>query len=316
MEKLKTVDPKIEQKYKPFARMDKENWSRWKFYLGSLTVFPKLLVFLPTTLTMIGGLKYATRGIDTSQPLPAETREKVKKYLRNWLKITCLIFGIKINIDDRRTEEDKEKFAPIIVGNHISWFDTWFLAGSEFCPSFLGRGSVRKLPLVSSAADALQTIFFKRSSAEDRRAALNAALERQELIWENREYPQMCLFPEGTTTNGTELLKFQKGAFVGGYPIQPIVFQYPLDETVTADYTLVSMVPHFFIYAGQLSHIVNVTILPIYEPSHEEQIDWELFAENVRDIIARVGDMEKGDFSARHNLEYEGILLEKYGIDL
>lgn len=35
------------------------------------------------------------------------------------------------------------------------------------------------------------------------------------------------LFPEGTTSNGRFMLSFQNGAFVPGYPVQPVVVRYP-----------------------------------------------------------------------------------------
>lgn len=41
------------------------------------------------------------------------------------------------------------------------------------------------------------------------------------------KFPRVLLFPEGTTTNGRFLISFQRGAFVPGFPIQPVVIRYP-----------------------------------------------------------------------------------------
>ena len=40
-------------------------------------------------------------------------------------------------------------------------------------------------------------------------------------------FPRVLLFPEGTTTNGRFLISFQHGAFIPGYPVQPVVVRYP-----------------------------------------------------------------------------------------
>lgn len=40
------------------------------------------------------------------------------------------------------------------------------------------------------------------------------------------EGPQVALFPEGTTTNGTYLLNFKVGAFKPGLPVQPVHLNY------------------------------------------------------------------------------------------
>lgn len=51
-------------------------------------------------------------------------------------------------------------------------------------------------------------------------------------IWIQRKassdrFPRVLLFPEGTTTNGRILMSFQLGAFIPGYPIQPVIVRYP-----------------------------------------------------------------------------------------
>lgn len=51
-------------------------------------------------------------------------------------------------------------------------------------------------------------------------------------IWIQRKassdrFPRVLLFPEGTTTNGRILMSFQLGAFLPGYPIQPVIVRYP-----------------------------------------------------------------------------------------
>ena len=37
----------------------------------------------------------------------------------------------------------------------------------------------------------------------------------------------VCVFPEGTTTNGKYLTHFHRGAFVPGVPVKPVHLSYP-----------------------------------------------------------------------------------------
>ena len=39
-------------------------------------------------------------------------------------------------------------------------------------------------------------------------------------------YPPLIMNVEGGTTNGTSLIKFKKGAFVGLNSVQPVVIKY------------------------------------------------------------------------------------------
>ena len=38
-------------------------------------------------------------------------------------------------------------------------------------------------------------------------------------------WPQLLIFPEGTTTNASQLVIFRTGAFAAGQPVQPVAIQ-------------------------------------------------------------------------------------------
>ena len=52
------------------------------------------------------------------------------------------------------------------------------------------------------------------------------AIARRAQFAATGEGPQVALFPEGTTTNGTYLLNFKVGAFKPGLPVQPVHLNY------------------------------------------------------------------------------------------
>jgi lysophosphatidylcholine acyltransferase / lyso-PAF acetyltransferase len=101
-------------------------------------------------------------------------------------------------------------------------------------PSFARLNSpIARLSPVSKAENAnmvfmgdilkvLRSVIVDRTSAQSRSDTAAALTERAK----SRKWPQILLFPEGTTTNGTCLAQFQLGAFLAGQPIQPVVVTY------------------------------------------------------------------------------------------
>jgi hypothetical protein len=69
----------------------------------------------------------------------------------------------------------------------------------------------------------VQIIPVDRVSAESRHHA--AGNIRRRAI--DNKWPNVMLFPEGTTTNGRAIISFKTGAFSPGLPVQPLVIRYP-----------------------------------------------------------------------------------------
>lgn len=90
-------------------------------------------------------------------------------------------------------------------------------------------------------------------------------------IWIQRkassdQFPRVLLFPEGTTTNGRVIISFQLGAFIPGYPIQPVIVRYPhvhFDQSWLVGFLLIliSSFPHMFTFLVLMFHFVGFDIL-------------------------------------------------------
>jgi lysophosphatidylcholine acyltransferase/lyso-PAF acetyltransferase len=78
------------------------------------------------------------------------------------------------------------------------------------------------------------------------------------------------MFPEGTTTNGTSIVKFRSGAFVAGVPVVPTVFKYPFKFFDPA-FSSVSLKWHLLGTMSQLINFMEVEYMPVYYPSEEEK---------------------------------------------
>eukprot|EP00920_Eleutheroschizon_duboscqi_P042037 GHVT01100731.1.p2 GENE.GHVT01100731.1~~GHVT01100731.1.p2 ORF type:complete len:183 (+),score=8.45 GHVT01100731.1:1547-2095(+) len=67
-----------------------------------------------------------------------------------------------------------------------------------------------------------------RDHVEDRRNAVRAIAERQNLLISTDEeaISPLVIFPEGTTTNGQQILPFKLGAFKNLTPVTPVLLVY------------------------------------------------------------------------------------------
>jgi lysophosphatidylcholine acyltransferase/lyso-PAF acetyltransferase len=73
---------------------------------------------------------------------------------------------------------------------------------------------------------AVQTVYVQRESGSAKAKAFEAIKERALA----QGWRHLLLFPEGTTTNRKALIKFKRGAFTPGTPVQPILFRSPFNH--------------------------------------------------------------------------------------
>jgi 1-acyl-sn-glycerol-3-phosphate acyltransferase len=123
-----------------------------------------------------------------------------------------------VHNDDARLDE-----GALVVSNHISWIDIYVINAWRPTP-FVSKAEVRKWPVVGWLAQQLDTVFIqreKRSEAKRIMHELSSRLAAGEL---------MCVFPEGTTSDGLALLPFHANMFQAAVsasrPVQPLCVYY------------------------------------------------------------------------------------------
>ncbi len=114
--------------------------------------------------------------------------------------------------------------AKLLVANHISWLD--IMAVHSVCPQarFVSKSDVRQWPLLGALVAAAGTLFIER---ERKRDALRVVHRMAEALTGGET---VAIFPEGTTSDGTELLPFHanllQAAIATEVPIQSVVLDY------------------------------------------------------------------------------------------
>lgn len=111
----------------------------------------------------------------------------------------------------------------LVVGNHVSWLDIYTVNAWRPTP-FVSKAEVRQWPVVGWLAEKLDTVFLQR---EKRTEAMRVMHEMADRL---RSGGVMCVFPEGTTSDGQGLLPFHANLFQAavsaGCAVQPICLMY------------------------------------------------------------------------------------------
>ena len=132
------------------------------------------------------------------------TKRQQEKMIQFWCKRLLSIFEIKLEVQGLDSYLSNQK-QYLMVANHISWIDIIVIQSIK--PSiFVAKSDVASWPLFGWVAQMTGTIFIKREKVSDIKKALKKMKRR--LIKRS-----VCIFPEGTSTNGRYLLPFKSNLF-------------------------------------------------------------------------------------------------------
>jgi lysophosphatidylcholine acyltransferase/lyso-PAF acetyltransferase len=140
-----------------------------------------------------------------------------------------------------------------------------------------------------------QPIIVDREKHSSRSDSLKEIVER---VSSGAKWPPMSLYTEGTCTNRKALIMFKTGAFVAGLPVQPVCLKYKgltLNNSWTWDGP--SLFQVFWITLCQFHITAEFHFLPVYHPNEQEKNNSELYAENVRKVMAEYLKVPISDYS-------------------
>ena len=92
-----------------------------------------------------------------------------------------------------------------LVSNHISYLDIVVIGGQSNI-TFVAKSEVAKWPVVGYLSKIAGTIFIERKRTE-------TAKQRDELECLIESGRQICVFPEGTSSDGSEVIPFKSSLF-------------------------------------------------------------------------------------------------------
>jgi 1-acyl-sn-glycerol-3-phosphate acyltransferase len=154
----------------------------------------------------------------------AVKRPKTREARADWLHRFCARavrgLGVEIDVVGRFPERGS------VISNHLSYVDIVVFAALHPCV-FVAKAEIAQWPVVGWMTTMSGTVYVARGhggSAMKARRGMQATVDAGLPV---------VFFPEGTTTNGGQMLKFHSGllaqAMLGGGPVTAAHLQYRLD---------------------------------------------------------------------------------------
>ena len=153
---------------------------------------------------------------------PVINRKSKKFIIRWWSLLLLKIFKINLVVNnDLKKILCKKNY--LIVSNHISWIDI-FVINSAYPVAFVAKQSISKWPILSWLVKAAETIFIDRK----RMTKIKKTSKEVENFLQHKG--SICIFPEGTSTDGSQLLNFKstllQTTIKKNISVLPIAIQY------------------------------------------------------------------------------------------
>ena len=308
----------------------RDELSFWKLWIGGFINFPfKFLTSLFIALSMKFHLQLVNYFYPNSETDPNQWK-KMKFGISFWARFFLLVNGIRLSYKNVDCEKVYKKYLgedydftndkySLIISNHIGFFDVVVLMAT-YSVGLMAKIDVKDYYFVGPIATAMHCLYIKRESSEERKKIFDQLEERQKLFYEGKFLAPLCLFPEGTTSCGRNILKFKKGTFYALLPVKPVIINHYQESSyhlsIGAGSAVLSYIKNFC-HSIETLYIIE---MPIIRPtefmfknySHLGKEKWEVFAEVNRKIYSEIGQLEESTFGLRDEKKYNIAL--KYGI--
>lgn len=310
------------EKYNHLKRLDANYWDEKRFIFGALFfAWLKVPLAIIVIISCWISLKISLRNINPDCEIKENHRNRIILISNIFARALLFVLGIVYIHDEYPSVDyteylgenyDKSSKAVTNVSNHTSWLDI-LLFMSKLSPGFISKAAVRDYPLVGYIARCLGCIFVKRTEKGDRNQVINQVIEKQNAIQEGNDSSSLLIFSEGTTSNGSSVLPFKKGAFLSNLPVKPYLILLNKGELSLA-MDVIEMLYHIFIVICNPYFTVTLMHFPVICPNEylytkskfadEKKEKWEVYAEAVRDVMVRTGNLEKSNLTYEDKMTY------------
>ena len=185
-----------------------------RFFLRNAVWFPYFILVLIGYLPTYIYLSWLNKKGRTE-----EVDRIAAKVVPKWARKILKAAGITVEVSGL---ENIPKGAVVFAANHQGYFDIPLLLGYLDRPyGFVAKVETKDLPVISGWMRLLRCVFLNRENPRKGLVAINQGIE----IVKNGH--SMILFPEGTTSDGDDMLPFRTGALriatKANVPVVPVV---------------------------------------------------------------------------------------------
>lgn len=219
--------------------------------------------------------------------LPRFQGARRERVIRDWSAQILRILNVRLVATGVLPAADAR--AALIVANHISWLDIWAINTVQVV-RFVAKSEVRNWPVIGWLSKKGGVIFIERARRRDTSRVSGAGAEAL------RGGDCLCVFPEGTTSDGTHLRPFRssllQSAVDAGVPVWPVAVCYPKADgtpnTAVAYAGDTTMAQSMHAILGQREIIVHLTFAPPIFPEGRDRRQLAQAAEVVISSLARL----------------------------
>ncbi|XP_018654704.1 acetyltransferase-related [Schistosoma mansoni] len=256
-----------------------------KMYLLTVTIFPfrALMVGLSFLISLFISNIFTTGYSSKSQvkPICDFRRWLILPIVRMSARFAFFAGGFHwIKVQGVRASR---KEAPImVIAPHSSFLDALIVVALGM-PSIVGKTESAE-SFVGGFFRLLQPILVNREDPNSRKKTIQELIRRAK---SEEDWPQIVIFPEGTCTNRSCIATFKPGAFNAGVPVQPVIVRWPNKvDCVTWVCEGPGVLKLLWLLMSQFNNRLEIEFLPVYQPNEDEQLDAQLYANNIRRIMA------------------------------
>lgn len=207
----------------------------------------------------------------------------------------------------------------MIISNHCTWMDMLFLMTKNI--SYFSKKGLANSFVFGNFAIAKQSLFVDRNSKKEKSKIFGDIKKRVELS-KKKVMPPVLIFPEGTVANGHVLIKFKKGGFCHSSPVKIYGFRMNFEEEYIFNWSNMNPVISLIISLSQFSssmefHEIEEPLDPLWVAekhgvSIEDPKFWEIFAEECKEILSFMLDLQKVETGFQELREFEEMECRKF----
>ncbi len=170
-------------------------------------------------LRLAGIAAHLLRGLLTVALLfPFHARPQRRAAIRRWSARLLRILGVRLHL-----HQAPARVRPLmLVANHVSWLDI-FMLNAAIPVRFVAKSEIRGWPAIGWLSARTGTLFIERGRRRDT-ARVNRLIAEAML-----DGDVVAVFPEGTTSDGSQLLRFHSSllqpALMAGAGVQPVALR-------------------------------------------------------------------------------------------
>ena len=187
---------------------------------------------MPNTSSLIRGWRitrvviHVLTGITLTALVVPLCSQRIRLALTRWW-CRRLLHCFNITLTTSGTLPDASTRSVLFVANHISWTDIYAI-NSILPVRFIAKMEINDWPVLGYLVRKSGTIFINRGRQRDAARVIEVA--KDALV----QGDNLCVFPEGTTTEGCSVLPFKssliQSAIDASAMIAPVVIRYPLPD--------------------------------------------------------------------------------------